>query len=427
MASSPIIVRPLATPTEYKLHFQFADQAFSSEPSSTSALYWQQYVTCWPDYRPEQLRGAFRDGEQLGSYIIHERTLRMGEAQLLTGCIGTVVTYPAYRQQGVATALMNDAIDYARLHQHTLLLLDGIPNFYHRFGYIDMLSQSIHDIDRGAILAQPRSRHTVRPATQYDAESLLSLYDRHYGPITGSFIRTLDQQIYRLQQQSPDNPLLLAINPEGQPQGYLSLQSGNDRSQAREFAADNWSAAIALLQYHAILLDGPTAPTFLRYRLPPTTPALQWMIDYLDVFKTTNWEHPADEWVIRSQTFHHRDAGWMACLVHLPTLAHALLPEWQARWKRSLSHWSGNVLLSVGEERCVLRIDGTKLQLVDKLLGAAEEIQIMPHTFIQILFGYRPVAWVAHQHNQSIKGDLLSVLNVLFPLGHTWIPVSDWF
>lgn len=427
MSSSSIIVRPLASPTEYQLHFQFADQAFSSEPSPTSALYWQQFVTNNPGFRPEQLRGAFREGKQLGSYIVHERILRMGRARLRTGCIGTVVTYPEYRHQGVATALMHDAIDYAHLQQYALLLLDGIPNFYHRFGYIDMLSQSIHDIARVAILAQPLSTHTVRAATQDDAENVLILYDSHYGPFTGSFIRTLDQQTYHLQHQSPDNPLLLAINPKGHPQGYLSLWSGANRSQARELAADNWPAALALLQYHALLLDSSPESPNLQYRLPLTAQELQWIIDHLEVFNTASWEHPADEWVVRSQSFHHRDAGWMARLVHLPTLAQALLPEWQARWNRSLSHWSGNVLLIVDDEQCILHIDRTELELVDQPMGESDTFQITPQAFIQILFGYRSVSWVVDQQNQPIKSDLLSVLNVLFPLDHTWIPTSDWF
>src|SRR5205085_8111119 len=86
--SISIIVRPLASPAEYEMHFQFADQAFSSDPSQTNARFWQQVTTSRPDFRPEQLRGAFRDGEQLGSYILHERVLRMGAARLATGCIG---------------------------------------------------------------------------------------------------------------------------------------------------------------------------------------------------------------------------------------------------------------------------------------------------------------------------------------------------
>src|SRR5205085_9161783 len=37
MVLSSIIVRPLASLTEYELHFQFADQAFSPNPSLDSA------------------------------------------------------------------------------------------------------------------------------------------------------------------------------------------------------------------------------------------------------------------------------------------------------------------------------------------------------------------------------------------------------
>jgi len=424
--SSSIIVRPLASAAEYELHFQFADQAFSPDPSPDSARFWQQVTTSRPDFRPEQLRGAFRDGEQLGSYILHERVLRMGTARLATGCIGGVVTYPAHRQQGVATALMHDAIDFARTHHHALLLLDGIPKFYHRFGYSDVFDQSVQDIDRAAILAQPQSMHSVRAATQDDAASLLALYERHYGPLTGGFLRTVEQEIHRLTYRSPDNPLWLSIHPNGSSEGYLSLY-GDNRSQARELAADNWAAALALMQYHTQRLEGADAPATLRYLLPPSASVLQWIVDHLEVIDTSHWNHPADEWVVRSQTFHHRDAGWMARLVDLSTLTQAMLPEWQARWRRALSHWSGNVLLKVGDESCGLEIEGSEIQLAERSSSAVEAIQLTPESFTQIVFGYRPIALVVQQHGKLVSSELLAVLNVLLPVGHTWIPASDWF
>jgi len=427
MNSSSIVVRPLASPAEYELHFQFADQAFSPHPSPDSARFWQQVTTTRPDFRPEQLRGAFRDGEQLGSYILHERVLRMGTAQLATGCIGGVVTYPAYRQQGVATALMLDAIQFAHTHQQALLLLDGIPKFYHRFGYSDVFDQSVQDIDRAAILAQPKSTHTVRAATVEDAVSVLALYERHFGAFTGSFTRSAELQAHRLIYRPPGNPLWLAVHPDGHSEGYLSLRSTDDRSQALELAADNWAAASALMQYHAQLLEGTDAPATLRYRLPPAAPVLQWIVDHLEILDTSHWHHPADEWVVRSQTFYHRDNGWMARLVDLSTLAQAMLPEWQARWRRALSHWSGNVLLKVGDESCGLEIEGSEIQLAERSSSAVEAIQLTPESFTQIVFGYRPIALVVQQHGKLVSSELLAVLNVLLPVGHTWIPASDWF
>ncbi len=427
MHSSSIVVRPLVSADEYELHARFSDEAFAPKPSAENARFWLQVNISRPDFRPEQLRGAFRDGEQVGSYFLYERVLRMGEARLATGCIASVVTYPAYRQQGVATALMHDAINYARAHQHALLLLDGIPKFYHRFGFSDVFDQSVQDIDRAAILAQPQSSHAVRVATVDDAASILGLYERHFGSLTGSFVRTVEQQIHRLRYRLPDNPIRVAVHPDGRIEGYLSLRSTDDRSQASELATDSWAAALALMRYHTQLLEGADAPVALRYRLPPASPILQWIVDHLEVPDTSHWDHPADEWVVRSQTFHHRDAGWMARLVDLTTLAQAMLPEWQIRWRKSLSHWTGKVLLKVGDESCCLQIEGSEIRLIEESGNAVEVIEFTPEVFTQVVFGYRPIALTMQNQGRPISSELLKVLNVLFPVGHTWITASDWF
>ena len=427
MHTSSIVVRPLADAAEYELHFQFADQAFSPNPSPESVRFWQGVTTSRPDFRPEQLRGAFRDGEQVGSYILYERVLRMGEARLATGCIGSVVTYPAYRQQGVATALMLDAIEYARTYGQPLLLLDGIPKFYHRFGYSDVFDSFVQDIDRAAILGQPQSMHSVRAATVDDAARVLALYERHFGPLTGSFVRTVEQQTHRLAYRSADIPMWLATHPDGDIEGYLSLGRPDEHSQAREMAADNWAATLALMQYHARLLEGADAPATLRYRLPPGSPVLQWIVDHLEVSDTSHWRHPSDEWVMRSQMFHHRDAGWMARLVDLRTLAQAMLPELQARWRRSLSYWSGNVVLKVGDESWCLQIEGNEIGLGEQATDAGKAIELSPELFTQIVFGYRSIELAVQEQGRSVSHELLNVLSILFPIGHMWITASDWF
>jgi hypothetical protein len=223
----------------------------------------------------------------------------------------------------------------------------------------------VQDIDRAAVQAQPPSALRLRPATPGDAEHILALYNRHFGPLTGSFTRTVEWQRHRLQYRSTANPLWLAVDAVGRPQGYLALQGGTECFQAQEFAADTWAATVALLQHHARLLDGPNAPTAFRYRIPPMSPVLYELIDALQVPDTSHWRHPPEEWALRGQTYHHRFAAWIARLVSLPTLAQALLPAWQARWRQSLAHWSGTITLMVGEDTCTLRFDGTQLQRIE--------------------------------------------------------------
>ncbi len=427
MTPTSIAVRPVATSDERMFHLQLADQAFSNEPSESGAQSWGRFITTAPDYRPEEFRGAFRADEQMGGYIVYERKLRMGEARLTTGCISAVVTHPHFRHQGVASAMMRDAIDYAQTHKHALLLLDGIPKFYYRYGYTDVFDLSIQDINRDAILAQRASAFSVRPATVDDAPTILSLYERQYSPYSGSFTRSLERQAHLLRHRTAQNPPFLALDASGQAQGYLQLSRGEEHPQALEMAAENWSAALALLQHHARLVEGPGAPRALRYRLPPTAPMLQWMIDMLEVPDTTMWRHPADEWGVLSQTFHHRYTGWMARLVDLAVLAQELLPALQARWRRALAHWSGTLSLLIDDATCTFQINGSELHLHAGAEQSVASIRLTAQAFMQLVFGYRSISQLLGQEIQGIDPAVRSVLDILFPSGHTWIPSSDMF
>jgi predicted N-acetyltransferase YhbS len=421
MTETSLNVRPLATPEEYHLQLMLADREFSQQPSPESVERWQRFIAGLPDFRPEQLRGAFLGDQQAGGYMMYEREMRMGAARISTGCIGIVVTHPEHRKQGVATTLMRDAIDFARSRNHALLLLDGIPKFYYRYGYTDMFDLVVVEVDRSAVLAAPASSYSVRACTVDDAGAMLRLYDQQYGPYTGSFVRTLEQQQYRIQDSSPAD--MVALAPDGTVQGYLK---GFDGNLAQEVAADNWEALLALMQHHAAMFkENETPPATLRYRLPAHDRLVQWMLDHLEVPDTSHWQHPAEEWVLRTESYHHRYAGWMARIVHLPTLMRSILPELQARWQRGLAQWNGRVVLSIGDELCVLHIDGRQIALGDSehVTSGVEAIQIMPQAFTQLLFGYRSVV----QALPDASDELLAVLSVLFPTGHAWLARSDWF
>ena len=191
-------------------------------------------------------------------------------------------------------------------------------------------------------------------------------------------------------------------------------------------------------------------------------------MDHLEVPDASHWRHPAEEWVVKSETYHHRDAGWMARLVHLPTLMAAMLPQLQARWQHALAHWTGTLHFLIGDETCALHIDETNIRLdapsyhpsaatspsygrdssrlevdsgaradVLRLGGGGtasgseirqqHTIQLTPQAFTQLIFGYRPVSWAIHSGQNSLPDEVLAVLTMLFPSDHAWIARSDWF
>src|SRR5947209_6949430 len=76
-------------------------------------------------------------------------------------------------------------------------------------------------------------------------------------------------------------------------------------SQLWEMAADDWSAAVALLQYHARLMEdqeGKDAPATVLYNVPPTSPVLHWMVDNLEVVDISTWDWPTFGWAVHEQT-----------------------------------------------------------------------------------------------------------------------------
>ncbi len=440
MTIPSFLIRPPHSPEELTDHIKGyveVAQSFSPAPlpEDTAKRLLHRLITL-PGYRLEQVRSAYRNGEHLGGYRIYERSLRVGAARLIIGCIGGVYTRADARNQGVATALMHDAIAYAEAHQYPLLLLDGIPKFYHRYGYCDVYDLSTLELDRQAILALSESPYTVRRSRLSDATSLHTLYEHHLGLYTGSFERSIEQQTHWMQHLELEK-LLVAIGPDNQVRGYLFLAAAQAQgpfflagTQVWELVVDDWSAAVALLQYHVQLLEGEastTAPETFLYSIPPMSPLTDFLVEHLEVVDISTWDMPVFGWAVREQTFHHRHAGWMARLVNLPALTQAMLPEWQARWQRSLARWSGNVSLMVGDEVFTLRIEDSDLQLLAAPTTTDKAIFLTPQAFTQVVFGFCSIDRVLQQREHSLPGDLTSVLTILFPTGRTCIPPSDWF
>ncbi|GAC1350877.1 MAG: hypothetical protein NVSMB27_37650 [Ktedonobacteraceae bacterium] len=440
MTASPLVIRPSLSPDELREHIEGyvqVAQSFSPDPlPEDMAQRRLRRITTSPSYRPEQIRSAYREGTQLGGYLIDERLLRVGVARLAIGCVGGVYTRSEARKQGVASALMHDAIAYAQAHDYPLLLLDGIPKFYDRYGFCDVYDLSTQELDRQAILVLPESPYTVRLSAPDDAASLLALYERHFGPYIGSFERSIGQQVHWMQHLEREK-LLLAIDPADQVRGYLLLATAQARghfflagTQVWDLAVDDWLAAVALLQYHVRLVEdqeGQDVPETFLYSVPPTSLVAHWMVENLEVVDISSWDNPTFGWAVREQTFRHRHAGWMARLVSLSALTQAMLPEWQSRWQRSLAHWSGDIFLVVGDETFTLRIAGTNLRLLDAPGTSADALRLTPQAFIQAVFGYSPIARGMQQGEYPLPDDLATALTILFPTGQTWIPASDWF
>jgi GNAT superfamily N-acetyltransferase len=304
---SDLVVRRLDADAEIDAYFRLAAGTFGSAPEPESrGPEWRREHESAPWHRPEQLRGAFRASRLVGGYVIGERRLIVGGARLLTGCIAGVVVREEQRKLGVGRALMHDAIAFAEANRHALLLLDGIPGFYQKFGYADVFDPTWHALKRAEVQRLEPSPCVVRPSTDQDAAALLDLYRRH----VGAFDRTVEEVHWRLVHW--DRPAV-AVDTAARVRGYMSPPRGDAKERVGEVVADDWPAALALLHHHAELSPAEE----LAWSIPPRAPLLYWLIDRLDV---------------RSTTSYSLNGWWMARPAHLPTLLEAMTPLWRERW-----------------------------------------------------------------------------------------------
>jgi predicted N-acetyltransferase YhbS len=365
---------------------------------------WRERRAAWNELVPSVVRAAFRDGSCLGAYQIDERQLRLGAAVVRVGCIGAVATSPEHRNQGVATALMHDALAFAIEQGLGLLLLHGISDFYQRFGYANVTDLTYQRIALQQISALPPGDCCIRPATARDADALLDLYQRHQG----CFVRTRALQRELLRQSLPNNPPVLALDRRGVLRGYMLLPGQADKGYVQEVGADTWDAALALLQYHAqLVMAMPGQATMLAWSL-----GLQSQTYYL----------LADQIRLESVVESIPNAEWMGRTASLPDLFASLLPAWRAhapghpaalRWE--IGGEVVGVLKERGRLRCAPAPEG------------APTIRLSQDVFTRLLLGYRPAAWAARQPGQEIPPALMPLIDRLLPRERLFVPKSDEF
>lgn len=397
------IVRAAETPDERDAFFCLETATFTPATQvEMVASRWRRHTEAAPDYVAGQVRCAFAGTTLVGGYVLTERRLRIGSCLMPIGCLGSLVTHPHWRGQGIGAALMRDAAARAVERRLGMILLDGIAGFYHRFGYIDVLDMIRHIVSIEQILALPPSNCQTRPANLDDAPALLALYERHYARYSGSFARDLAWQRHDLIGRLTENPPLLAIDAMGQARGYLLLPWHAPRNYAVEVAADNWPATVALLKTHAAVAE---ASTDLDWPLPTNSPTFFALADHLDITSRSN---------------HHRNEGWMACAGHLATLlacVKALINEQLARGATCCEPFR----LSIAGSDLSLTIGAPHTD------AATPDAVVTPPALLQLLFGFRPAHWLTGQPGINIPDALLPAFDNAFSAGQAWVPGSDAF
>ena len=125
----------------------------------------------------------------MASLRIIPRRMRFRDTVAPVAAIAGVRVKPTRRGQGYSRALMEAALDYMRRQGYAVSLLFGIPGFYHRFGYANVLVSKSDAWVKTAAAESLKAGLAVREAKPSDGEALLAIYDAANTGRTGTFER----------------------------------------------------------------------------------------------------------------------------------------------------------------------------------------------------------------------------------------------
>lgn len=413
MEPSGIVVRPLRTEEEVDRFFRLNAAAFGGDDFTEDDIArWRREVEIAPGFDSSQLHAAFIGGRQVGGYGMRQRLLRIGRARLVTGCIGGVATHPEQRRRGIARAMMDDSLHLARDNGLAILMLDGIPDFYHRWGYIDVLDLGACYLRVKDIPLRLTSLPAVREAAPDDAPALLDLYHRHHDHYAGTLERTLDEQRYVIRRIDPRSPIQVAFDQQGCLCGYAIL-GRTDRTRAVEVVADDWPTTLALLHTQLAQLGGDIDPeAVLRWEVPHASETYRHLADHLPV-----------DYKVHQQP----DADWMVSPIDLPAILQAMVPEWRALWTSHRVDWRGTLRVRVQNAAVTLALGADDLRVAEASALPHAEVKLSPRALVQLIFGYRPTEHFIGQSDCQVPDATLPVLQTLFPTRHGWIAGTERF
>ncbi|MBW1716349.1 MAG: GNAT family N-acetyltransferase [Deltaproteobacteria bacterium] len=158
-----------------------------------------------------------RNGQLIGVVRVVERQVLLDGVSLQVGGISSLGVTPEWRQRGVASNLMNEAISAMASRGMDFSILFGrraVDGFYTRFGYYG-IGRYI-DLE---LLSYPKSQMSVHdvPLERKKQELCMKLYSENYHGLSGSVLR--DDSIWDF--------LLMRIEKKiGQIRGFLIEEAG---------------------------------------------------------------------------------------------------------------------------------------------------------------------------------------------------------
>ncbi len=352
------------------------------------------------------LRQVDRHGEEFCRVDLVKKRMRVGRSRIPTGGVSGLYTPPIHRAKGYASCLMEASHDFLRRQGCSIVLLNAIPGFYHRYGY-DVVFPVYRLFVRTERLLQARRLLNVRRARKRDEPALVKLYNQCNRYRTGTLVRNADWRFTRLVDYGrPPGKLLVVEDKRQWVAGYALCRTRRDCYFVQELTARSSSAFESLAG--AVGTRARRAGfDRVHFKLPVDHPFAEFC------------NRLGSEWEIQ----YHVNAEGMGRILDLPRFLAALRPEFEYRlgksgWSKKTCLWFETELGAAG-----LKIVGNTARCIPNREADSHKIALSQTALLQLALGYRTVSDAAIEKGVRIPCTARPFLEVLFPPSPAMMPM----
>lgn len=367
-----------------------------------------------PTFRSENIRIArTSDGVLAAQLYVIERTIRIESSELRVGGIGGVGTDPEYRKQGMAGALMRDALAFMKSNDFDISILFSVPeDYYTRFGYMTVLPEfttTLTGLARLRELSTLKTSLQVRKLRPEEITSVSDLYARVHSEVTGSVKRSTAHWKWLTTHPEFNG---IAVWDGDRIMAYALIRGESDRVVMHEIGADpSPQVHDALIRYLAryTLKHGLTR---LCLEVPPDLPFARFS---------------ALEYEAVQQVVVPKKRGGMAKIVNLQSTMKKLETVLTDRLRSSQYRDMKRSMIidtDIGTIRMAMNAGSVTTHLIADDQSPQPDLAIPQSVLVGLILGLYYPSHIWEVWGRPIPPDILSVLTVLFPkrFPHlTWI------
>lgn len=228
-AMPPVDIRGCRTRAELEEVVNLLERAFPD----TEREYFERHVLDDRTLQPDDTRILIRNGRLLSSVQIFPRRVRIGDRHVLCGGIGNVATDTGARGAGLASMVMQDAIDQLRARRVPMAMLTTTLNgYYERFGFTTVERQLFTIADVAGDAGPGIRRFAIT-----DLPEVRAIYDEYNDGNAGSVVRDDSYWHAQLDFCGEDRDKFLVLERAGRVEAYIRSVVRKGRLSILEFGA----------------------------------------------------------------------------------------------------------------------------------------------------------------------------------------------